>query len=205
MAAGVGPAGGVRLATSTETAASAPRVDPRIVLRPMTLADVPLLDAWDRAPHVIAATSDDPEAPKAFGDAYWPDELALVAPDYRYFMATIEGRPFGGLQIIDPHTEATHYWGAIEPDLRAIDIWIGATADLGRGYGSMAMRRAFQFCFAAPQVTAIVIDPLASNGRAHRFYRRLGFRAEERRLFGADDCLVHRLTRQDWRSRFPND
>jgi aminoglycoside 6'-N-acetyltransferase len=45
-----------------------------------------------------------------------------------------------------------------------------------------------------------VIDPLASNTRAHEFYRRLGFRAVGRRLFGDDDCLVHELTRRDWES-----
>jgi len=47
-------------------------------------------------------------------------------------------------------------------------------------------------------VTAIVIDPLASNERAHRFYRRMRFRPVGRRSFGEDDCLVHELTRRDW-------
>jgi aminoglycoside 6'-N-acetyltransferase len=42
---------------------------------------------------------------------------------------------------------------------------------------------------------AIVIDPLASNVRAIRFYERLGFKPVERRRFGEDDCLVMRLER----------
>ena len=180
-------------------------LDARIVLRPMTLSDVPLLDLWDRQPHVKAATSDDPCQTKAFGDTYWPDELPLVAPDNQYFMAELEGRPIGAMQIIDPRTEQAHYWGEIEPNLRAIDIWIGAADDLGKGYGEAMMRRAFQMCFADPAVTAIVIDPLASNVRAHKFYRRLGFAPEGRRLFGDDDCLVHRLTRAVWLRRFPAD
>jgi aminoglycoside 6'-N-acetyltransferase len=180
-------------------------LDARITLRPMSLADVPLLDLWDRQPHVMAATSDDPDQPKAFGDTCWPDELALVGPDCRYLVAELDGRPIGAMQIIDPHTEVTHYWGEVEPNLRAIDIWIGAPEDLGRGYGETMMRRAFQICFADAAVTAIVIDPLASNTRAHKFYRRLGFIPEARRMFGDDDCLVHRLTRLTWRRRFPND
>jgi aminoglycoside 6'-N-acetyltransferase len=180
-------------------------LDARITLRPMSLADVPLLDLWDRQPHVMAATSDDPDQPKAFGDTYWPDELALVGPDCRYLVAELDGRPIGAMQIIDPHTEATRYWGEIEPNLRAIDIWIGTAEDLGKGYGETMMRRAFQICFADPAVTAIVIDPLASNTRAHKFYRRLGFVPEGRRMFGDDDCLVHRLTRLTWRRRFPKD
>nr|NIL95851.1 GNAT family N-acetyltransferase [Planctomycetales bacterium]NIN07293.1 GNAT family N-acetyltransferase [Planctomycetales bacterium]NIN76393.1 GNAT family N-acetyltransferase [Planctomycetales bacterium]NIP03471.1 GNAT family N-acetyltransferase [Planctomycetales bacterium]NIP67922.1 GNAT family N-acetyltransferase [Planctomycetales bacterium] len=54
-------------------------------------------------------------------------------------------------------------------------------------------------CFAAPEVSAVLVDPLASNVRAHRFYQRFGFRLIERRQFGADDCLVYRLDRADFK------
>jgi aminoglycoside 6'-N-acetyltransferase len=180
-------------------------IDPKITLRAMTLADVPLLDLWDRQPHVLVATSDAPDEIKAFGDTCWSEELALAAPDNQYLLAELDGRPIGAMQIIDPHTESTHYWGQVAPNLRAIDIWIGMAEDLGQGYGETMMRRAFQLCFAEPFVTAIVIDPLASNTRAHSFYRRLGFVPEGRRMFGDDDCLVHRLTRVAWRERFHED
>ena len=175
---------------------------PRITLRLATPADIPVLTRWDHEPHVISATSDDPDAEKAFGDLYWPDEFALIAPDYQYYIGEADGRPVGGMQIIDPHTESTHYWGEIEPGLRALDIWLGEASDLGKGYGAEMMRLAFEICFADPAVTAIVIDPLASNTRAHTFYQRLGFRPEGIRHFGEDGedrCLIHRLTRQVWR------
>ncbi len=45
------------------------------ILRPATTADVPHLQRWDREPHVIAATTDDPEADIAFEDAVWADEI----------------------------------------------------------------------------------------------------------------------------------
>jgi len=60
------------------------------------------------------------------------------------------------------------------------------------------MRLALEECFADPCVTGVVIDPLASNERAQRFYRRMGFKAVGHRSFGRDDCLVHELTRRDW-------
>ena len=176
----------------------------RLVLRPAAVSDVPILELWDRQPHVIAATTDDPSATKAFGGIDWQGELALAAPDCQYLIAEIDGRPIGAVQIIDPYTEATHYWGDIEPNLRALDIWIGMAEDLGKGYGETMMRRAFQLCFADGRVTAIVIDPLSSNSRAHNFYRRLGFTTEDRRQFGDDNCLVHRLTRLTWQKTFPN-
>lgn len=60
------------------------------------------------------------------------------------------------------------------------------------------MELALGRCFAAPAVEAVVIDPLASNVRARRFYERLGFIAVERRTFGSDDCIVYRLSREGW-------
>jgi hypothetical protein len=60
------------------------------------------------------------------------------------------------------------------------------------------MPLALERCFADSRVTGIVIDPLESNERALRFYRRIGFRAVGRRRFGDDDCLVHELKRRDW-------
>jgi aminoglycoside 6'-N-acetyltransferase len=172
-----------------------------ITLRPATHADVPVLERWDLEPDVISATSDDPDAPKAFGDLYWPEELAMQSAVNQYFIAERDGRPIGAMQIIDPHLEPTHYWGEIAPNLRAIDIWIGDAADRGQGHGAQMMRLALERCFADPAVTAIVIDPLASNERAHRFYQRLGFKPIGRRTFGEDACLVHELTRAQWQAR----
>ena len=105
------------------------------------------------------------------------------------------------MQVIDPHLEPTRYWGEIEPNLRAMDIWIGPKDALNRGYGAQMMAQAIDEAFADPKVSATVIDPLNSNTDAHRFYQRLGFEPEGRRMFGEDDCLVHRLTRERWESR----
>jgi aminoglycoside 6'-N-acetyltransferase len=60
------------------------------------------------------------------------------------------------------------------------------------------MRLALDRCFAEPAVSAVLVDPLAANVRAHRLYERLGFRFVERRRFGADDCCVYRLERSDY-------
>lgn len=175
---------------------------PVIALRRATLEDAALLAAWDREPHVIACTTDDPHAEVAFAGADWRDEIETSSEDSFYLIAELERRPIGALQVIDPHTEPTHYWGEIESNLRAIDIWIGEADALGQGHGTEMMTQAIDACFAAAEVEAIVIDPLNSNADAHRFYQRLGFRPERRRLFnGEDDCLVHRLTRADWEAR----
>ena len=169
-----------------------------LTIRPATLADVPQFSRWDLDADVIACSTDDPDAKEAFEDAEWAEEIAANSDVSCYYIAELDGRPIGAMQVIDPHLEPTHYWGEIEPNLRAIDIWLGDAADRNRGFGAAMMRAVIERCFA-DGADAIVIDPLASNLRAHRFYERLGFRFVERRTFGDSDCLVYRLNRADWR------
>ncbi|WP_375058274.1 GNAT family N-acetyltransferase [Zobellella sp. DQSA1] len=162
-----------------------------IRLRPAGPADLVLLRRWDEAPQVQAADPND--------DWQWETELHR-RPDWReQLIAELDGRPIGFVQIIDPAREESRYWGEVPADLRAIDIWIGEPALLGRGHGGEMMRQALARCFAVPAVTAVLVDPLATNVRAHHFYQRFGFRPLERRRFGDDDCLVFRLARTDWR------
>ena len=158
-----------------------------MTLRPARPGDLELLRRWDRQAHIIAAKSDE--------DWGWEAELAR-SPDWReQLIAELDGRPIGFVQIIDPAREETRYWGEIAPNLRAIDLWIGSEADLGKGYGTKMMQLALERCFRHPSVEAVLIDPRADNTRAHRFYERLGFRFIERRRFGEDDCFVYRLER----------
>jgi aminoglycoside 6'-N-acetyltransferase len=161
-------------------------------LRTASPSDLALLRYWDTKPHVISASGDD-------GFLDWQTELGRK-PDWRELLiAESDGRPIGMVQIIDPAREETHYWGEIEPDLRAIDIWIGEETDLGRGYGRQMMRLALERCFAGATVRAVLVDPLSKNIRAQRFYERLGFKSVEHRMFGTDDCLIYRLERPIWR------
>ena len=169
-----------------------------IRLRRTTLDDVPTLERWDTDPDVIACSTDDEDVERAFGGLDWRGEVEQDSELSYHLIAELDGRPIGAMQIMDPREEATHYWGDIEPNLRAVDIWIGSPDDRSKGYGAEMMRLAHELCFADAQVTAIVIDPLASNTRAHAFYQRLGYVPVGRRMFGDDDCLVHRLTRESF-------
>jgi aminoglycoside 6'-N-acetyltransferase len=149
------------------------------------------LQSWHRKPHILAVIGD-------FSEVDWEAELA-ISPDWRELLiAECGGRPIGVVQIIDPAREASHYWGEVAADLRAIDIWIGEEADLGRGHGTRMMSLALDRCFAEAAVTAVLIDPLADNMRARRFYQKLGFQAVGPRMFGADACMVYRLDREMW-------
>ncbi len=164
-----------------------------VKLRPATSTDLTLLRYWDEQPHIIAFNP----------DSNWGWEVELDRnPEWReQLIAEIDGRPIGFIQIIDPALEDSHYWGNVPTNLRAIDIWIGEEADLGKGYGTQMMQLALARCFSEPFVTAVLIDPLANNTRAHRFYERFGFQFVEQRCFGDDDCFVYRLNRTDWQNQ----
>jgi len=156
-------------------------------LRPATIADLPILRRWDEQPHVVASDPND--------DWHWETQL-LRTPDWRQqLIAELDERAIAYVEIIDPAREEEHYWGDIEDNLRAIDIWIGEEKDLGKGYGTEIMRQVISRCFADPSVKAILVDPLAENTRAHRFYEKLGFKVIAPRRFGEDDCIVYRLDR----------
>jgi aminoglycoside 6'-N-acetyltransferase len=160
-----------------------------MLLRRANIQDLELLQHWDTQPHVIESDPND--------DWGWEAELKRDVEWREQLIAEDDGRPIGYIEIIDPQFEDHHYWGEVEPNLRAIDIWIGEEKDLGRGYGTQMMQLAIERCFANPKVSAIIIDPLASNTRAHRFYERFGFKFVGPRRFGLDDCFVFRLERAD--------
>ena len=67
-------------------------------LRPATLEDADLLAGWDRQPHVIACSTDDPDADIAFGGIPWREELADQSDISFYRIAEVDGRPIGVMQ-----------------------------------------------------------------------------------------------------------
>jgi len=146
-----------------------------LTLRPATVADIGILYEWDDKPHVKAAVSN--SGTSSF-DIVWEDEIGERSDGTEFFIAdaSTEGwsGAIGALQIINPATERSHYWGAAEPNQRAIDIWIGEEKFIGQGYGTQMMTFAISHCFESLQVTAILIDPLANNTRSHKFYEKLG-------------------------------
>ncbi len=93
----------------------------------------------------------------------WKTELQKNVDWQEILIAELDERPIGVIQIIDPAREETHYWGDIEDDCLAIDIWVGEEKDLGKGYGTKIMKLALDHCFANPKVHTIWIDPLESN------------------------------------------
>lgn len=161
-----------------------------IKLRPANVKDVELLKYWDTKQHVIDCDPDD--------DWHWEIELQRNLVWREQLIAELHEKPIGVLQIIDPFLEETKYWGEVPENKRAIDIWIGEETNLNKGYGTTMMKLAVKRCFENPSVTGILIDPLKSNTKAHKFYERLGFELIEERVFDGTECYVYELKRNDF-------
>lgn len=165
--------------------------DNKLTLRIANINDLATLNAWDQKEHVIESDPND--------DWNWETEL-LRTPSWRQmYIAEVDGKSIGFLQIIDAYEEETHYWAPVEMGMMAIDIWIGEEAELGKGFGTQMMNLAIEKCFENSSIKGILIDPLKSNTKAHRFYERLGFQVVEERTFGEDECLVYLLKKENWK------
>jgi aminoglycoside 6'-N-acetyltransferase len=139
---------------------------PDYVFRPMTAADLPLIQRWLALPHVR----------EWWGDPH--QQYALVTgdldePAMDQYIFSSEGDSFGYLQCYDL-TEWNTGFGAQPLGTRGIDLFIGDPKMIERGHGSTLIR-----CFAdnllqngAPRV---VTDPDPANGRALRAYEKAGF------------------------------
>ena len=155
-------------------------------------ADAPLLRRWDEDPAVRASDPDD------WWD--WDVDLDEPGPWVELLIAEEAGRPVGFLQLLDVLAEPTGYWpggwrpawGPIRPGTWAVDLWLGAPADRGRGLGTVMMLMALARCRDVHGAGDVLVDPLATNVRAHALYRRCGFVLLGPTRFGGDDCLVLR-------------
>ncbi len=165
-----------------------------INLRNAILEDIPILQHWDKQQHVIDCDPED--------DWDWSEMLVEEKEWQKMLVAELNGRAIGFVQIIDPYLEETNYWGEIEQNLRAIDIWIGEATDLGKGYGTVMMNLAIEKCFSNEKVKAIVIDPLETNVLAIKFYKKLGFKFVAKREFTKGYMSeVLRLERKECRQK----
>jgi aminoglycoside 6'-N-acetyltransferase len=160
-----------------------------VILRAATIDDSYLLKNWDLDEAVEYSGGDD--------DSYdWDYELPRNVDWREFLIAEVDAVPIGMIVLIDALREESHYWGQDVPaDSWAIDIWIGDQEHRSKGYGALMMQQALQRCFVNHGASLVLIDPLQSNHRAIKFYRRVGFTDVGPRQFENDDCLVVSMTR----------
>ncbi|MDZ4365463.1 MAG: GNAT family N-acetyltransferase [Afipia sp.] len=138
---------------------------PQYQFRPMTAADLPLVQDWLTRPHVAEWWHDGDELEFVSGD--------LAHHDVAQFIVTLDGRPLGYLQCYQM-SDWDLCFGPQPAGTRGIDQFIGEAEFVGRGHGSAFIRQ-FIDELLTNGTPRIVIDPSPSNPRAIRAYEKAGF------------------------------
>lgn len=135
------------------------------VFRPMTAADLPLVQRWLAEPHVAEWWHDPETLEFISGD--------LDHQDLAQFIVSLHGRPFAYLQCYRIG-EWHDGFGPQPLDTRGLDQFIGEADMLGCGHGSAFINTFIEMLFAR-SVPRIVMDPRPDNPRAIRAYEKAGF------------------------------
>jgi aminoglycoside 6'-N-acetyltransferase len=136
----------------------------------MTDKDLPLVQCWLAAPHVVQWWGDtDEQFELVSGD--------LNEPAMDQFIVAQDGRPFGYLQCYDPAAWPENGLGTLPSRTRGIDQFIGEPDMIECGHGS-AFIREFTDGLLAAGTRRVVTDPDPTNTRAIRAYEKAGFHKE---------------------------
>jgi aminoglycoside 6'-N-acetyltransferase len=134
--------------------------------RPMSAHDLPMVRAWQAAPHVRE---------------WWDDEPLTLAsedePATDQYIVAIDGQPFAYLQCYQQSAYPENGLGTHPPGTRGIDQFIGEPDMVGRGHGS-AFVRAFVDALLTAGVPRVITDPSLANARAIAANTKAGFRRE---------------------------
>jgi aminoglycoside 6'-N-acetyltransferase len=142
---------------------------PDYAFRPMTTADLPLVQRWLSLPHVRQWWGDpDQQYALVSGD--------LDEPAMDQFIFSAAGGPFGYVQCYDL-TEWNTGFGPQPHGTRGIDLFIGEPDMIERGHGSALLRR-FVDDLLGKGFPRMVTDPDPVNARAIRAYEKAGFRRD---------------------------
>jgi aminoglycoside 6'-N-acetyltransferase len=137
--------------------------------RPMTDADLPMVQRWLAAPHVAQWWGDP-------GEQFGLVSEDLKNPAMDQFIVATGDRDFGYLQSYDLDDWPDETFRAQPPGTRAIDHFIGEPDMVGRGHGS-AFIRALVDNLLATGAPRVITDPDVANARAIRACWKAGFRS----------------------------
>ena len=137
---------------------------PTYGFRPVVPADLAMLNAWRREPHVAEWWGDDP----------FYREADLAEPRVAMRIVEADGVPFAFVQDYDVHGWEGHHFAHLPTGSRGMDQFIGSPSMIGRGHGPAFIALAVDELFAAG-APAVAVDPHPDNARAIAAYGKAGF------------------------------
>ncbi len=139
-------------------------------LRPLTDADVPLMEEWLKRPHV-AQYYEHPED--------WLEEIQHRENEFaflRHFIVRLGAAPIGFCQYYDCYAAQEDWYQVEEPQrVFSIDYLIGEASYLGKGYGKAMIQALVERIFALPCARRILVQPEKENAASCGVLKANGF------------------------------
>jgi len=144
-----------------------------------------LIRNWLRKPHIAQWWDEQTDHPE--GGLTRRDLKKFINGEksvFTHWIASLASRPFAYLMTSDPNCpECSHLFPFLEKQGQTltVDFFIGEEDLLGKGLSHLTLRK---FAESLPQaITALILDPEASNEKAIHIYQKAGFvTVAERRL-----------------------
>lgn len=145
----------------------------RVVLRPVTDRDYPLIRKWINAPE-IAKYWYGRDKPRMLG--WLKQHFRSIASDTnpcQSWLIEVTGIPIGYMYNTCYSDDDGEFTGRVE-----LDILIGDTSKWGKGYGTDALITLMQHVFSEQRAERIFLTPRIINKRAIHVYEKAGFKKE---------------------------
>jgi RimJ/RimL family protein N-acetyltransferase len=147
-----------------------------ITFKKLELKDMPLFFEWVKKPHIARWWKSDTY--EEFVEKY-QSKINGAADNYSFpFIIHIDEKPIGWIQYYLADKTDDGWWmkqhgqpvGTI-----GMDIIIGETEYIGKGFGTMLIKKFVEKIFKETAAPKIIIDPDVENKAAIRCYEKVGF------------------------------
>ncbi len=144
----------------------------RFEFRVLTENDLSLLFAWVNQSEISRWWADVGLDLQTFKEKY----LEKLSNGFEFpFMVLFDEQPIGYIEYYVANKVGGGWWTDEPAGVYGIDVFIGESEKLGRGYGSNFLRMFVDFLLKKPEIKKIIIDPAVDNLRAIRCYEKVGF------------------------------
>ena len=144
----------------------------KINFKKFTADDLSLYYCWCNKPHVEE---------QFFREGYEPKEAILkkidgTTEDVFPFIIEINEKPIGYIQYYIVNDNCWDVLKSENDSTVGFDIFIGEEDYVGKGYGSMVVKKFTQEIFdTLDDINRVIVDPFYDNKKAIRCYKKAGF------------------------------
>jgi RimJ/RimL family protein N-acetyltransferase len=148
----------------------------KISFKPLQEKNLPLFFKWVKQPHVSRWWKESCNY-EEFLKKYHPSKFDA---NYTYpFIVYLNDKPISYVQYYLVEKADDGWWvkhGGQSPGTLGVDILIGETEYLGKGYGTLILKKFVEKLFKKHNVKKIIIDPNPENIASVRCYQKVGFK-----------------------------